>query len=1172
MLKTRTARFLFACWACLVGAAVHADQCCGGKSCCQGGTCPTSIEEAQTAEAATQNYAKLLAAESGLLGYWPLNGDLKDDNDSLNGAAKGGEAVFADRPGGKSLLLEKGRFAAFGDAPELDVPRTTVELLFKADFPVNPGYNPCLVAKRSNGDHSLTRFSIHVLGDYSGVIVWNGRQGAIFKAEDGELQKGVWNHLAVTNKGRDTILYLNGVPCKSDQTKYAFNRREKNRPLSFGSSTPAGQELFTGELAEVAIYDRVLGPEEIAKHVDAYGWKQRRERLAIVAREREEREKLAREQAENKRNQRREQLFNDPALFAKGEPYVFRGEHLQTISLPLGGIGSGCIQINGMADMNVWQIFNDRLGEKLPHSFFAVRVKAEKGEPVVRALQGTAVGPFTAMKDLSFRGAYPFGWYDFEDSALPAKISMEVFNPLIPLDAKNSAIPCAIFNLTALNPTDKPVEISFLASQQNAVGYLGDKAVNNRSYPGYGKNSNEILHQKDGCILHLTADQPKDGRGYGDMALAAIGKGTSVDLGWKNLDQLAGRFAKEGEFNPTDPNDPSNLPPPNNSGTSPSIFPIKVSESSPGETFDGALAVRFTLAPGEKKTVPFILTWYFPNIAHGEGAWGGKGNMYANWWPNALAVAEYVKQNLPELTQKTRLYHDTLFQSNLPCWMLERISSQIAILRSPTCFWNKDNYFGGWEGSCSGRGCCMGNCNHVWQYAQAHARLFPEIGKRMREEEFHYEGPDGAVPHRQPKEIVAFDGQCGTVLNSYREHLMSPDGKWLAANWPKIKLAMDYLIAHWDKDEDGVLAGPQWNTLDCYTGGSTSWLGTLYLAALGAGEKMAILQNEPETAKRWQKIRVSGMKKQDETLFNGEYYIQIPDPKPANDYDTGCHIDQLLGQWWAWQLNLGDLYPRNHLQTALGSLMKYNFRGNFSGIPQTPRKFVSDEDPALEITTWPKGGVPNPVINYSNEAWTGVEYPAAAEMIETGLLRQGFVVARAAWLRYDGRRRAGLTTDSWGAKAFNSNPFGDDECGSFYARAMSNWSLLLACQGYIYDGPAGAIGFKPKWQPENHASFFTAAEGWGLFTQQREPTRQTEQIKVVCGKLHVRTMVFELPDGIAAKNVQVNVAGAVLPAKFVQNGDEIRITLAEPAVVKTDQALNIAINAVLAVSATPPAS
>ena len=44
----------------------------------------------------------------------------------------------------------------------------------------------------------------------------------------------------------------------------------------------------------------------------------------------------------------------------------------------------------------------------------------------------------------------------------------------------------------------------------------------------------------------------------------------------------------------------------------------------------------------------------------------------------------------------------------------------------------------------------------------------------------------------------------------------------------------------------------------------------------------------------------------------------------------------------------------------------------------------------------------------------------------------------------------------------------------FYARALSSWSLLIACQGLILDGPKGILGFKPNWQPNDHRSFFTA--------------------------------------------------------------------------------------------------
>ena len=856
----------------------------------------------------------------------------------------------------------------------------------------------------------------------------------------------------------------------------------------------------------------------------------RERRLAEVAARRAEVAAQTRKKFDA-RWKRTQERFESPDLLARGAQRVYRGEYLDGIAMPVGGIGAGTIQMNGKAEPAIWQIFNNHSNARVPDSFLAIRVKTEEGKPVVRALQAAAVGPFAPMKALNFRGAYPFGWYTFEDPEVPVKISLETFSPLTPLDARNSAIPCAVFNVTVENPTKQAVEVTLMAAQQNAVGYLGNGNIEGRAHPGYRANTNEIIRDKGATLLHMTADQPKDAPGSGDMVLMALADEVTGTAAWEGLDKLAEKLTSAGAL----------------SG------PDKAGPSPAGQTLDGALAVSLKVPPGGTRTVSFVLVWYFPN---GPGNWGGPGgNMYANWWPDALGAARELEKTLPELSRRTHLYHDTLYESNLPYWLLDRISSQVAVLRSRTCFWTKEGYFGGWEGCNPGGGCCHGNCDHVWHYAQTHARLFPAIARRMREQEFRFQQPDGGIPHRQPGEFPAFDGQCGAVLNSYREHLMSPDGKWLDAHWPAIKKAMDFTIAAWDKDEDGVLAGPQWNTLDGALGGSSSWLGSLYLAALAAAEKMSLLKNEPEAAKRYARILASGSRKQDATLFNGEYYIQIPDQEAMQDYGNGCHIDQVLGQWWAHQLDLGWVYPPDHVRSALASLLKYNFNEDFHGVGQSPRKFVADDDSGLQMITWPKDDNGRKGMQYASEVMTGFEYSAAAAMIQAGMLREGLMVAHSTWVRYDGRLRTGLSggdCTSWG---FSGNPFGDDECGKFYARAMSSWSLLLASQGFLYDGPAGCIGFDPVWKPEDHVSFFTAAEGWGLFRQVRDKTRQQETIELRWGRMRLRTLVFACPR--EPRKVEIAVNGKPVPATHAAAGGKITISLQNELTLTAGQALRV---------------
>ncbi len=865
------------------------------------------------------------------------------------------------------------------------------------------------------------------------------------------------------------------------------------------------------------------------------------------------------------RADRRAELSETHRLFDRGEPHVYRGEFLEAIRFPVGGIGSGAVQMDGRGRRAAWQLWRNFTEFPLPHSLFAVRAKVQDAAPVVRALQTSSEGPFLRLKELTFRGEYPFGWYAFNDPSLPARIGLEVFNPLIPLDEKNSGLPCAIFNITAENPGRRAVEVSFLATQQNAGGLIetllpwknpgrrlvdrrtsDEWAVVGRSSDQYGGNINAVVREGGATYLQMTTDRAKDSPALGEMVLAVLDGSARATASWETMSALWDDFSRTGGVS---------------GGT-------KAGPSPKGQTLDGALAAPFLLQPGEKKTVTFILVWYFPNIPMLKDEncplWVHDGHVYGSWWPDAMSAARHIVGSLPELTRKTRLYHDSFYAGNLPYWLLDRLSSQVAILRSQTCFWAKDGHFGCWEGVSWTFGSCAGNATHVWGYAQTLARLFPGLYRKMREQELDNMTKEGMLPVRlgqlPEKAFQAFDGQCHSILGSYLSYLLSPDRAWLDARWAKIKQSMEYLIAGWDPDGDGMLAGPQ-HGMDSSHGGTSSWMGGMYMAALAASEKMALLERESAAAARYRKILQDGAKNQDEKLFNGEYFIQIPDATPRKDYNTGCYTDQMLGQWWAHLADLGQIYPRDHVKSAMESLYKYNFRTDFFGFTQLPRKFVIDEEPGMVQCTWPRGGRPDPehTMLHADEVKVCISYAVAGLMAFNGQLREAFTVVRANHDRADGRLRTGLADTAWSGLGTTGNPYGDDMAGKFYARTLSVWSLLIACQGETVDGPGAVIGFSPVWKPEDHASFFTAAQGWGLFEQSRNGAGQTDRISVKFGRLVLRALAFTLGENVKPSAVEVLLGGRALKASHALEGNRLTVSLSSEAALQAGQTLEVSI-------------
>jgi hypothetical protein len=379
---------------------------------------------------------------------------------------------------------------------------------------------------------------------------------------------------------------------------------------------------------------------------------------------------------------------------------------------------------------------------------------------------------------------------------------------------------------------------------------------------------------------------------------------------------------------------------------------------------------------------------------------------------------------------------------------------------------------------------------------------------------------------------------------------MSKDNTFLRRLWPNIRKAVEFLVAK-DPDENGLIEGRQPHTLDAAWFGPMGWISGLYLAAVRAGEAMAVEMGDEPFAEKCRGIAEKGCGNIVSELFDGEYFIHKADPKQrALQSGKGCHIDQVLGQAWAHQVGLERVIPKEETVSALNSLWRYNFAPDAGGyalkhreIEKAFRWYAMPGEAGLLMCTWPKGGaldaipgqelrpVENPEVwtgpgGYFNECMNGFEYQVAAHMVYEGepgdlLVEKGLAITRAIHDRYAADRR---------------NPYNEIECGDHYARSMASYGVFLAACGFEYHGPQGRIGFAPRVSPDNFKAPFTSAEGWGSFAQKVVDGQQSASIELRYGKLHLNQLTLDsVPETQASKAV-VTLDGRDIDAQFQKDG------------------------------------
>ena len=814
------------------------------------------------------------------------------------------------------------------------------------------------------------------------------------------------------------------------------------------------------------------------------------------------------------------------SLYARGKATAVKAGKVDYIGMPINGVGTGQVYLSGDGELWYWNLTAQKRKKNNPKGPGYTSPDVAKpiaGQGFALQVNGkTHLLNSQGFSEVTFTNQYPMALVDYADAACPVDVQLEAYTPFIPLNRDQSSYPVAVMRYTVTNSSSKSQEVAL-------AGWI------NNIWAGKGAKKSAYSHLKDIATVECSGAA----KGSNSMALGIFG-------------------AESPDF--VDVNKKS----PNLEG----VFKIG-NQATKGKSGLASIGRKLNLKPGESKTVSFAVSWRLPVVKYGTG-FGHKTSPgryhYATQWPTAAEAAAQVASRENALYGTTKQWVDTWYDSTLPYWFLERAFIPINCMQTQTVqrvypqgsdvdIYNMEE----------GVRCCPGNCTHVWNYAQGLARIFPEIERESRDRIEYGLGFDKSngeisfrynVPGKRDRND-AFDGTCGTIIRVLRESQMTTDYTFLASIWDRVKLSMDGVIQHWDPDEDGILEGAQHNTLDEPWHGKVHWLINVYHAALKASAVMARQMKQPAVAERYEKIIARGAPVMVKELWNEDfgYFIHIPpnDEERMHGSTNGCHIDQVLGDSWLYEVGLDPILPRDKTRKALQALWKYNFTpdvGAFRKIMKNGRYYAAAGDAGLVMCTFPHGKIEPKSGNknyagYLNECMTGFEWQVAAHMLREGMVEEPMAIGKAIYDRYSADRR---------------NPYNEVECSDHYSRAMASYGAYLAACGYSYDGPEAKLGFGPKLSPEDFRAAFTAAEGWGRFSQKVASGQQVAGIELGYGRLQLKELTLDKVSAVAAKSAKVELDGKPVAASFSSESDRYVLKFNSGVTVNKGQRLAVALS------------
>jgi non-lysosomal glucosylceramidase len=735
---------------------------------------------------------------------------------------------------------------------------------------------------------------------------------------------------------------------------------------------------------------------------------------------------------------------------------------------PVGGFGSGTFSRTYRGDFARWHIKGGvHKYQTVWANQFAMYQKSEGGESVAQAL--TAAHPEKGTLDSwnwdypvgagDYYSLYPKSWYDYRWQKFPAHVVLEQFSPVLPNNYRESSYPVAVYRWHAENPTDKPVTVSVLLSWSNMLGWFRDFQHDMKNGINVG-NRNRFVDEPaiNGRVKGIVFDRvrPKgvEDDWDGSWAIASV-ESPGVEVTYQTTflptrgEEVWGPFAKDGHL--ANDND---------------------AWTSSEEPIAAAIAVRFTLQPGEKRTIPMTIAWDMPIVQFGAGRKWHKHytDFYGTTGTNAWKIAKDGLQNSVKWSDEIDAWQAPYVNDeSKPEWYRGELFNEMYILTDGGSFWGRPV---GSPASTAPSFAFM-ECFDYPFYATLDVRFYgsmplvkfwPDLDKQELRQfsdtvsqdltqkylwiwktqqtkslDFRLRKALGAVPHdlgvpqEDPFKLPnAFSWQNTNdwkdlnskfVLMIYRDYVFTgkKDVAFLRYTWPAVQEALEHL-RQYDRLGDGLPQGDNYpdQTYDEWiVQGDSAYSGGLWLASLRAAEEIAHALGNSAVATKYHDWFTKGQKTYIDKLWNGEYFRY----DTLSEYRDNIQADQLAGQWYANMNGLGDLVPRDMQMKTLKKIYDFNVM-----------KFANGEMGAVN------GIAPDGTLVKTNEqvqeVWTGTTFGAAALMLSDGLKDEGF---RTAWgvyhTTYETQGYWFRTPEAW------------DESGhyraSMYMRPAAIWAMEM---------------------------------------------------------------------------------------------------------------------------------